>query len=295
MTIKEAIEVLGLEKPISHEAVKKAFRDRAKLYHPDKQKDEESRIVASDKFIAVRNASETLLSLSVAIINDPASLRRPDPVVRRQQRAPVKQEPIFDSLLIKEFDNVIRLFRMLIGNKKAVKKSTFNFQPGAWLGIMFEFLIERRFLDEDKLHGLSFALYRLVRLSVGAIFLIGGFLALSIFGMLFSAVIFPPFIVFYGLYHLYTQLLDFQATKMNREVKIKSRETWLSMRKTYLQLRTFPVFGMIMLAMGLIKLSQLGTYYLQSLGMIFFALVIMLLLSVIYEWLYFYRVSNKAE
>jgi hypothetical protein len=82
---------------------------------------------------------------------------------------------------------------------------------------------------------------------------------------------------------------------MNREVKIKSRETWLSMRKTYLQLRTFPVFGMIMLAMGLIKLSQLGTYYLQSLGMIFFALVIMLLLSVIYEWLYFYRVSSKAE
>ncbi len=295
MTIREAIEVLGLEKPISHEAVKKAFRDKAKLYHPDKQKDEQSRIVASDKFIAVRIASETLLSLSIAVINDPASHRRPDPIIRRQQRAPVKQEPVFDSPLIKEFDNVIRLFRMLIGNKKEVKKSTFNFQPGAWLGMMFEFFIERKFLDEEKLEGLGFALYRLVRLSVGAVFLIAGFLALSIFGMFFSAVLFPPFIVFYGLYHLYTQLLDFQADKMNREVKIKSRETWLSMRKTYLQLRTFPVFGMILLAMGVIRLSQLGSIYLQSLGMLFFALVIMLLLSVTYEWLYFYRVSSKAE
>jgi hypothetical protein len=295
MTIRDAIDILGLKKPVSHEAVKKAFRDKAKLYHPDKQKDEESRKLASETFILARKASEILLSVSAAVINDPASHRRPDPIIRRTQRAPVQAAPVFDSPLIKEFDNVIRLFRLLIGNKKEVKKSTFNFQPGAWLGIMFEFLIERRFLDEDKLHGLGFALYRLLRLSVGAIFLIAGFLALSIFGMLFSAVIFPPFLVFYGLYHLYTQLLDFQASKMNREVKINNKATWLSMRKTYLQLRTFPVFGMIMLAMGLIRLSQLGTFYLQSLGLVFLTLVFMLLLSVIYEWVYFYKVSSKWE
>lgn len=295
MTIREAIEILELEKPVSHEAIKKAFRDKAKIYHPDRHRDSSTQKQAADKFIAIRKASELLLNLSEAVINDPASHRRPDPIIRRAPRTPAAPSPVINSPIMGEYDNLIRLWRMLIGNKKEVKKSLFNFQPGSWLVIMYEFFIEKRFIDEEKISGLGFAFYRFTRLLVGAIFLIAGFLLLSIFGMFISAVIFPPFIVFYGIYHLYQQLLDYQANKMNQEMKVKTKAAWLGMRKTYLQLRTFPVFGMILLGMAFHRLSTIGTMYVQLLSLVFIALALLLLLSVSYEWLYFYRVSKKAE
>jgi hypothetical protein len=295
MTIREAIEILELVKPVSHEAIKKAFREKVKIYHPDRHRDALNQQAAAEKFIAVRKASETLLNLSEAVINDPASHRRPDPIIRRAPRTPAPTSPIINSPIMGEFDNIIRLWRMLIGSKKEVKKSMFNFQPSSWLLIMYEFFIEKRFIAEENISGIGFAFYRLVRLMIGAIFLIAGFMLLSIFGMFVSAVIFPPFIVFYGLYHMYQQLLDYQANKMNQEIKSKTRQAWLGMRKTYLQLRTFPVFGMILLGMGFRQLSTYGTFYIQSLSFIFIALVLMLLLSVSYEWLYFYRVSKKAH
>jgi hypothetical protein len=295
MTIREAIDILELEKPVRHEAIKKAFRDKAKIYHPDRHEGSQAQKIASDKFIEVRKASETLLSLSEAVINDPASHRRPDPIIRRAPRTPAPQSPVFTSPITAEFDNLIRLWRMLIGNNKEVKKTLFVFQPGSWLVMMYEFFIEKKFKAEENVNGFGFALFRFVRLLFGAIFLIAGFLLLSIFGMFISAVIFPPFIVFYGIYHLYQQLLDYQANKMNQEMKIKTKAAWLGMRKTYLQLRTFPVFGMILLGIGFHHLSTFGTFYVQSLSFVFTTLALLFLLSVCYEWLYFYRVSKKAE
>ena len=51
MTNREAIAILELQIPLSHEDVRKAFRRMAKIYHPDLQREPEKQEEASKKFI----------------------------------------------------------------------------------------------------------------------------------------------------------------------------------------------------------------------------------------------------
>ena len=293
MTIREAIHVLELERPITHDEVKRAFRGMAKKYHPDRQADQDSRSVASEKFIQARKASHVLLDHSEAIINDPSSHRRPEPVVRRAPRQPATVPAFVNHPLVKELDNVVNLFRMIIGGAERKLKIRM-ISPATVLGNMYEFLFEKHFSGESKLGPAAFALYRFFRLLTGAVFLIGGFLTMSVIGMLLAVVIFPGTIVFLGVYHLYQQLLQTQAGRLNRALNKQHKPEWLRLRKAYLRVRTFPLGAMILMGFAAIRLGSLGSLYIQSVSVVFCLPILLLIMSVSYEWIYFYRVSSRA-
>ncbi len=294
MTIREAIEILELETPVSHEQVKRSFRQKAKKYHPDRHKDEISSKLNADRFIQARAASDLLLSYSEAIINSPGRQRDPARVVRREPRRQPPPHPVTQIRFVKELDNMIRLFRMIQGSTKKFKSINLNIQPGAWLGKMYEFLFEKKFSGEDFLKGNAFAFYRFFRLFFGSIFLIAGFIGISIIGMILAAGVFPALIVFQAVYTIYIQMIDFQAKKLNLHIKVKDKEKWVSIRRKYLHFRTVPVFGMLILASMFIRLSAPYSGYFTLLSLMFCIPLFILMLSVSYEWLHYYKLL-RAE
>ena len=59
MNKKKSYELLGVDKTTSEDDIKKAFRNKAKKYHPDKNKS----VDANERFKAIREAYEVLLNV----------------------------------------------------------------------------------------------------------------------------------------------------------------------------------------------------------------------------------------
>lgn len=297
MTIREAIAILELQSPVSHDDVRKAFRAKAKLYHPDRHRDERLQEQASKQFISARQASEFLLNRSEAVINSPEAQRRPDPVVRRPFRTPPPPPKIVDAPIVKELDNVVKLVQLALGNKwnSKSKKLRWNFTPGSILGRWYEELIEKHYPGEDKLNGAAFAFYRFFRLLFGAIFLIAAFLIMGILGLLAAVLFFPPLIVFYALYSLYSMALESVAEELNKQVKRGDITSWITARYEYLWYRTIPLALFGLACWGTITFGKTGTIYLESISWLICLPVLMLVLSVTYEWLHYRRIVIRQK
>jgi hypothetical protein len=296
MTIREAIAVLDLQLPVSHDDVRKAFRRMAKLYHPDLQREEHLREQASKRFIAARQASEILLRKPEAVINAPESQRATDPIVRRERRPPPPPPKIVDAPLVKEFDNVMKLFQLLMGKKDGRKwMFRWTFSPTVLIGRWYEELIERHYPGEDRLSGVAFALFRFFRLLFGAIFLIAAFLLMSIAGLMAVVLFFPPAMVFYALYSIYHSALQTVAQKLNKQVKRGDISTWLSARREYLWYRTLPLGLFGLAAWGTISFGKTGTIYLESIAWLICLPILLLALSITYEWLHYRRILHRHK
>lgn len=295
MRIPEAIELLELEKPVTHAAVKAGFRRLAKQYHPDKHHNSPLKPDISAKFIKIREAADVLLNHSEEFINSSRAMRDPVPVVRRERPRPRPAPPPVSKLrFIRELDNIARLFDLMLGRKNKKRDLNFRFQPGIWLGKFYEFLFERQFASEIKLSGFAFALWRFTRIFSGAVFLIIGFLSMSLIGMMLAACFFPPVLVFLGLYHFYCEMLDYRARTLNQNLKRNDRDSWFALRRQFLQFRTIPVMALLLLAGTLVRVSAGGSWYYTMLSIVFCFPVLILALSVMYEWFQYYISVKKA-
>lgn len=293
MTIKEAIEILELDLPISHDDVKKAYRRKAKTHHPDKHRESISTSFHKEQFINAKNANELLLSHSELVLNSPGRYRDPVKVKRRASPRPAPKPPEAQWKFIEELDNVVKLLKIISRSTKKFKSLNISIQPGAWLGKMYVFLFEKRFIGEEFFKGKWFGVYRFIRLFVGSVFLIAGFIGISIAGMLLAAFVFPAFIVFQGIYTLYTQTIENQVKKTSDTMRKRDKVEWLNLKRKYLHIRTVPLFGILILSSLLIRFSAMYSFYFTILSLVFCIPTFILLLSVVYEWFYFYRVQNK--
>jgi hypothetical protein len=296
MTIREAIAVLDLQLPINHDDVRRAFRRMAKLYHPDLHRDEHLREQASKQFIAARQASELLLRKPEGLINAPESQRVTEPIVRRERRPASPPPKIVDAPLVKEFDNVVKLFLLIIGKKDGRKRLfRWSFSPSVLIGRWYEELIERHYPGEDRLSGLAFALFRFFRLLFGSIFLIAAFLLMSSVGLMAVVLFFPPAMVFYALYSIYSSALQAAAQKLNKQVKRGDISTWLSARREYLWYRTLPLGLFGLAAWGTISFGKTGTIYLESIAWLICLPILLLSLSITYEWLHYRKILSRHK
>lgn len=296
MTIREALTLLELQTPVTHEQVRKSFRRMAKQWHPDLQQSDEARRRASEVFIKLRQANDYLLARSEQAINHPGAERRTIHRVRRSAPVQKAPPPVVHHPLFNEVENVARLFK-LVGRKE--KQNSFgrrwgklSFSPGSWLGRMYEILIERRFAPEERLDGLSYALFRLFHVLWGSIFLIVFFVGLSLAGLISAAVLFPPIMAFLGVYSIYQLALEKSIHRLNKTIIPGNRISWLKARSKYLYIRSIPLLPMFGLAALCIVLSLNGTYYVRSLAICFSIFIAALMLSVLYEWLHFYRIRR---
>jgi hypothetical protein len=296
MRITEAIELLELERPVTHLAVKSNFRRLAKKYHPDRHQNSPLIPDVSDKFIRIREAADLLLNQSEEFINSSRAMRDPVPVVRRAQprTSPPAAPPAAKLRFIRELDNIIRLFGLLSGKIRKNPDLQIRFQPGVWLGKLYELLFEKQFSSDVRLKGFAFALWRFFRITSGTLFLIAGFLLMSLTGMVLAACVFPPVFLFLGIYHFYCEMLDHRAATLNKNLKRNDRDAWLHSRRQFLQFRTIPVFALLILASSLVRATTGGSWYYNLLSIVFCLPVLVLALSVIYEWLHYYLSQKKA-
>jgi hypothetical protein len=297
MTNREAIAILELQTPLSHEDVRKAFRRMAKIYHPDLQREPDKQEEASKKFIAIRQASEWLLSKSETAINSPEPIRREPSIIRRPYKRATPQPKIKDLPIIKELDNVILLVELIIGKRKNNQKRSFSwkFSPSNLIGKWYESLIEKHYPGEDKLQGFSFAIFRFFRLFIGSIFLIAGFFLLSVIGLLGAVILFPPFMVFYLLYTIYIAALEYVTPGLNKKIIKGDLESWIRVRRVYLFYRSFPLSLFLLASWGTIAFGQTGTIYLQSISWLICIPVSMLIMSVLYEWIHFRKIQIQRQ
>jgi hypothetical protein len=295
MRIKEAIELLELERPVTHLAVKSNFRRLAKKYHPDRHQNSPLIPDVSDKFIRIREAADLLLNQSEEFINSSRAVRDPVPVVRRTQtRTAPPPSPVAKLRFIRELDNIIRLFGLISGRIKKNPDLQIRFQPGVWLGKFYELLFEKQFSSDIRLTGVAFGIWRFLRIATGTVFLIAGFLSMSLVGMFLAACVFPPVFVFLGIYHFYCEMLDHRSATLNRNLKRNDKDSWLHARRQFLQFRTIPLFAMLILCSFLVRITAGGSWYYSLLSIVFCLPVLVLALSVIYEWLHYYISQKKA-
>lgn len=298
MTIREALTLLELQTPVTHEQVRKAFRRLAKQWHPDLQPSPLAQQRASEVFIQLRKANDYLLERSEESINHPGPERRTVQRVRRTSPVQKAPPPVINHPLFQEVENVARLFRLISRKEKknafSRRWSAFQFSPGSWLGRMYEVLIERRFPSEDRLNGMAYALFRLFHILWGSIFLIVLFIGLSLAGLLSVAILFPPVMGFLGVYTLYHFSLEKSVRKLNKTIVPGNRLSWINARSKYLFIRSLPLLPMLALAALCLFLSLSGTYYVRSLATCFSLMIIALVLSVVYEWLHFFRIKRMA-
>lgn len=116
MTIQQAIAILALQLPTSPEAIKKAYREQAKLWHPDNFRLYEQQIEAGHRFIQAKEAYDLLRVTDIASLNN----YKPgldDDILRRNRYAegPAYSTdlPIFDTPVFKEAQNIFSLFYLL--------------------------------------------------------------------------------------------------------------------------------------------------------------------------------------
>lgn len=111
MTILQAIHVLELELPIADDSVKKAYRQQAKVWHPDNFRIYTQQIDAGRRFIEIKQAYDMLQGLTAKeitlYIQDSTTITR-----NRAAEAPAYNNhlPLFDTPLYKEAENIFSLF-----------------------------------------------------------------------------------------------------------------------------------------------------------------------------------------
>jgi hypothetical protein len=298
MTVNEALQLLELNLPVSHEEVRLAFRKMAKRFHPDLFIEIKEQQAASLKFIEAKKANDFLLKLPVEAIND--IRKRPIASQRiKRERAAAPPPPKVNSPLIKELDNIARLFHLINEQGKELKwwskLRKFNFNPLETVGKWYEFLIEKSFPGEKKLGAIGFAFYRFFRLLYGSIVLIIGMLIMSIGGLIAAVVMLPSFGVFYFCYYFYNQYLERISLELNKMIIPNNFNSWRNAKSIYLKYRIMPMILFISLAATLLFLAQYGSFFVSSIALFYSILVLLLCLSIFSEFLLFRKSVRKRS
>lgn len=301
MTVNDAISLLELSRPVTHEAVKQSFRRLVKIYHPDKHFNDVARDNAAAQFVQIKSASELLLELSEEEINNPQPViqrRRPN-IVRRERQYQAQPQVNLNHPIIKEIENIVRLFRLTGATQIHVflRKLLIDgkYSPSAWMGNLYARLFEKSYAGEDKLNGAAYAVFFFFRLLWGAVFLIVSFFTIAILGLLLTVLLFPPVALFAIFYSLYIRLLKPVKDHLNKSIRPNDRTSWLKARLKYLVFRTLPLPILFLFSFWFIEICNQGTYYVSSISKILFALFVLLFLSVIYEWIHYFRAKRSKK
>lgn len=277
MTILQAIHILELERPYTHDGIKKAYRQQAKLWHPDNFRVYEQQIEAGRRFIEIKEAYDQLVSLDIKALNsyNPAY----DNAILKRNRAaePIRnkeEHKLFKTPLFKEADNILSLFYL--------------FAKWNWFGLPMLFakaynVVNNYIKPHKKGYGPSAARFILFLF----IILCSTALAAAVVPILvFIALLFTPLMWIYiksvkGLTKVFTYVIGYLPAP---------NCGYIGGELLYLTLRSLMPVILIIAAVLYIPFSDMANVYLLLFsGYIVFTLFITI--SVLYEWVSFYRVQ----
>jgi hypothetical protein len=288
MNIREAISILELSLPVSEESIKKAFRVKARTFHPDNFRIYEQQIEAARYFIRVREAYELLMKQPVESINRFANFMAYQDELNVNAPAPDPGRGMVDltqSPLYREFGNLFSFFYLFRGVKlRGSFKFLWRFSPDAFF---------KRMLRSDT--GYSGPLGWLLK-TIGALMRLSVYLLILVVFAVFGLIIMPALIfgaiLFFPLFWLYSSSNRYLIARMEGLLGYTPGPACrkVSGELIYLGIRTFPVIlSDILLAWAVIRLYPVSGWAIHFLlsGLCFFMLI--LSLSVVYEWIAFYR------
>ncbi|MBX7201541.1 MAG: DnaJ domain-containing protein [Bacteroidia bacterium] len=293
MTIPEALQILELKIPVSANDLRKAFREKAMRYHPDKFIDPREQQQASARFIRAKDAYNFLLKFQPEQINS-GNYRRTHQPIRRKSERPVyrKHSPVVKHPIVNDIDRIARLLHLVNTQGKKTRLwqriSAFRFYPSEVLGTWYIRLFERKYTGEERLNGLLFIIFRLFRVISGAILLIVGFFLIAICALSLMVVIAPPLLLFLAMYHVYMSVIDWVQRYMQKAGKsifpgVKSKDL------AYLVLRSLPMVPWLAFTSFFFVFGLRFSPYVQSITWIFSGLFFLLLLCVGSEWQSFFK------
>jgi hypothetical protein len=89
--------------------------------------------------------------------------------------------------------------------------------------------------------------------------------------------------------------MPYTACIVNKQVKRGDITTWITARQEYLWYRTIPLGLFGLACWGTISFGKTGTIYLESISYLICLPVLMLVLSVTYEWLHYRRIVIRQK
>lgn len=286
LSFTEAIRILELRKPLSKEQVRKAYRNKANRYHPDKFRDEADKAFANEKFIQVKEAYELLIRIDDHELNDPNYLRSQK---RKEREDALRRQNTFPKWpLIDEVENVAQLILGLNLAKNLSIPNYINF-PGAALAQLFSKLMA--IVKERPKNATLYVIDKLIRLFVFVVLFTAYLLLISIFMILCVVLVLLPFSIFYGLYYPYQkycrQILSKKtgANKANEAVFMNFWKPSLSYLRARLFLWMFASAPVILLLFVDISWWSLVAAF------VYLFLWSFIFLSVLQEWKTFKKIN----
>jgi hypothetical protein len=94
---------------------------------------------------------------------------------------------------------------------------------------------------------------------------------------------------------MYIAALEYATPSLNKKIIKGDLDSWIRVRKVYLFYRSYPLALFLLASWGTIEFGQTGTIYLQSISWLICIPVVMLMMSVLFEWIQFHKIQNRSK
>lgn len=190
----EALKILDLKIPTNYDAIKKAYRSKARSLHPDLFQNETDKTEATLAFIRLKAASESLLSLSEYELIDAKILKQKHQADR--ESALRKSKISIDWPILYDLENIVESFagfRMSNLVSKFFRINQFSFPNKFKYGLA-------RFSGKIKSGDKGYLIHRLFKLLFTALLFICYIILFSTFLVLLLFFFLPSFLFFFIFY-----------------------------------------------------------------------------------------------
>lgn len=279
ISISDALRLLSLPSGTDKSTVKKRYRELAKIYHPDQFNNYPKQADSLEQFIAIQSAYELLMSLPGEFIIAEYEMAEKRALNKNPFRGTYS---IPDWIIIDELKNTINLFSLLINKRPALWMSW------KWMHIVF---------SQTKTDNSSFLFYRFWNNLMNGIrwFALSViYLSLFVCGFFIVFSIGVCFILFYPFLFIGKKISTATSKAIQQKYGYYPSATCGNIKGeiTYLLLKTIPALLWTILTCYIWSMAYhitfLFLFTLLPLG--FFTLI--LLGSVLYEWVCFAKVRQ---
>jgi len=190
----DALKILDLEIPTNYDAIKKAYRFKARSLHPDLFQNEADKKEATLAFIRLKAASESLLSLPEYDLNDAKVLNQKHQADR--ESALRNSKISIDWPILYDLENIVESFagfRMSNLVSKFFRINLFSFLKNFKYGLT-------RFSEKMKSRDKGYLVHRLFKLFFTALLFICYVIFLAAFFVLLLFFFLPSFLLFFVFY-----------------------------------------------------------------------------------------------
>jgi len=287
LSISEAVHILDLSRPMSHEEIRKAYRNKARKLHPDLFQDETEKENATQKFINLKAACDLLLAFEEYELNDPVQMRKNH--LKARAEALKRQVVLPDWSLMYDWENAAKLFNSRGSALKWMSKLKLEKRFKSVRQFIHRF---NTFWNSFTIGDRAYGVLKFFRLILFAVIFTAYALGLSIGFVLLVLLILPASLLFIFTYFLLQKFSTHNLKVKTGKKTIHAAAIYQHPKavRKYLFLRTF-IWPIVLLAGSLLFLISHKIYMLFNMSL-FSILWLSIMFSIIYEWREFNKINQ---